>query len=88
MTRLTTSAARKDFAETVNKVAYTGERVIVHRRGKDVAALISVKELRLLDRLYKMFENHSDIKAARAALDEAGDNIPYDEVRRELGLLD
>jgi len=30
---LSAGKARQDFAETVNRVAYGGERIVVHRRG-------------------------------------------------------
>ena len=38
MTHLSASAAREELAETVNRVAYGGERVVIERRGKAVAA--------------------------------------------------
>lgn len=43
--------ARKDLAELVNQVAYRGERVVLTRHGKVMAALISAEELELLERL-------------------------------------
>ena len=42
--------ARIELAELVNRVAYTGEHVVLTRHGKPVAALVSIAELgRLTD---------------------------------------
>jgi prevent-host-death family protein len=43
--------ARKDLAELVNQVAYRGERIVLTRHGKAMAAIVSAEELELLDRL-------------------------------------
>lgn len=43
--------ARKDLAELVNQVAYRGERIVLTRHGKAVAAIVSAEDLELLDRL-------------------------------------
>ncbi len=67
MVRLNASEARHDFAEVINRVAYRGERVVLHRRGKDVVALVSLEDLALLEK----FEDQQDLRDARAALREA-----------------
>ena len=45
MERLSVLEAREDFAETLNRVAYQGARVILHRRGKDVCAIVPLSDL-------------------------------------------
>ncbi len=88
MTRVNASEARKEFADTLNRVAFGGEHIVLHRRGKDVAAMISMEALRLLERLLEEYEDREDVKAAREALAESDERIPYERVRRELGLAD
>ena len=51
MTRLSISKAREEFPEVLNRAAYGKERTIVSRRGKDLAAVIPIEDLRLLERL-------------------------------------
>ena len=41
--------ARKNFSELMARVAYTGQRVIVKRKGKPMIALISMADLRRLE---------------------------------------
>ncbi len=80
--KVTTADARKNFADIVNKVAYGKEPVILTRRGQDVAALVSIEELELLQQI----EDHIDIEDAKQALAEPGDNIPAEEFWKQLGL--
>jgi prevent-host-death family protein len=79
---ITTAEARKNFANIVNTVAYGKEPVVLTRRGQEIAALISMEELRLLQKI----EDHIDIIDAKKALEEPGENISADEFWKELGL--
>ena len=47
---ITTAEARKNFADIVNTVAYGKEPVVLTRRGQEIAALISIEELQLLQK--------------------------------------
>ena len=51
MNRIPASKARERLADILNDVAGRGDRVILHRHGKDVAAVISVDDLALLESL-------------------------------------
>jgi prevent-host-death family protein len=73
---------RAKLAEAINRVAYQGERAVLTRHRKGVAALVSMEDLALLEKL----EDEADIKAARAALREGGKPIPWERVKAELGL--
>jgi prevent-host-death family protein len=48
---MTVTQARAEFADLVNRVAYTGEPVVLTRRGKVMAALVSAEDLELLESL-------------------------------------
>ena len=84
MTRLPASQVRDHFAEVLNRVAYGRDRVILERRGKDLAALVSLEDLKLLEAL----EDHIDIQDALAALEEGERQgvIPWEEIKKDLGL--
>jgi prevent-host-death family protein len=77
---------RQDFAETVNRVAYGGERIVLHRRGKNLAALIPLEDLALLEEL----EDRQDAEEARKALADAnamGERpIPWAKAKKKLGI--
>ncbi|MCD4676044.1 MAG: type II toxin-antitoxin system Phd/YefM family antitoxin [Desulfobacula sp.] len=82
VTKISTADARKNFADIVNKVAYGKESIVLTRRGQDVAALVSIDELELLQQI----EDYIDIEDAKKALQEPGENISADEVWKKLGL--
>ena len=79
---ITTADARKNFADIVNKVAYGKEPVILTRRGQKIAALISIDELQLLQKI----EDHIDIEDAKKALEKPGENIYSEDFWKQLGI--
>ena len=82
MTRLAASEVRLQFAEVVNQVAFGGERIVLHRHGKDVAAIVPVADLELLEEL----EKRMDLEEARAALKESGPRVSWEKLKKELKL--
>ena len=82
MTRLNVVDLRQSLADVLNRAEYRGERTVIHRRGKDAAAVISIEDLHLLERLVSAEEEKTDVAAAQAALAEPGERILYSEYRR------
>ena len=84
MEQVAITDARDDFADIVNRVTYRGERVVLTRRGKRLAAIIPVEDLELLERL----EDAADLEEIRAALadPENATPIPWERVKGDLGL--
>jgi len=84
MARISASKARSDLAEVLNRVAYKGERILLHRRGKNVAAVVPIEDFALLEKL----EDRIDLEDARAALAEVRKKgtIPWEKIKSEMGL--
>ena len=82
MTRLTASQLREDMATAINKVAFGGERIVLQRNNKDVAALVPMEDLTLLREL----EDRADLVEIRKALEEPGSNIRWEDIKKELGI--
>jgi len=78
------SEARSRLSELCDRVAYGGERVLITRRKKARVALVSAKDLELLQAL----ENELDLELARKALERVKKDgtIPLEEVARDLGV--
>ena len=81
MPTLEASDVRQELSNTLNRVAFAGERVVINRHGKQVAALVSVEDLEFL----LAAEQQIDLAAAKKALKEKG-SIPWAELKRKLGL--
>ena len=81
---MTAAGARAQFSEIVNRTAFGGERVVVTRRGKPLAALVPIEDLALLEEL----EDRADVRDFRAALKAAHREaaVPWHELKRHLGL--
>ena len=77
---------RDNLADALNKVAYAGERVILARRGKGVAALVSMEDLELLEKM----EDEADVRDAKralAAMKRKGEKpIPLAVIKKRLGM--
>lgn len=82
MTRIPASKARENFSSILDDVAGHGDRVILHRHGKDIAAVIPVQDLELLQAL----EDRYDVEEARAALAVREERVPWPRLKKQLGL--
>src|SRR5712691_1053220 len=67
MQTLDATTARDEFSDMLNRAAYGKERVILTRRGRELAAVVPIEDVRLLEEL----EGRLDLQDARAALAEA-----------------
>ena len=74
------SAARESFPELIERVKHTGERIVIERRGREMAALVTVDDLRILEAL----EDDHDVAVIKARLREK--TIPAKQVHTEFGL--
>jgi prevent-host-death family protein len=77
---------RDHLADALNRVAYSGERVVLERRGKPTAAIVSLDDLALLEAL----EDRDDVRAAKRAIAEMRRKkekpVSWKEVKSQLGL--
>ena len=80
--KITTADARKKFSNIINQVAFGNESFVLTRRGEPIAAIVSMKELKLLQDL----EDRIDIEDAWKAKNEPGEPIPWEELKKELEL--
>jgi prevent-host-death family protein len=77
-TTVGTNDVKTHLSEYLNRVAYRGERVVVERHGKPVAALVSVEDLRKLEAL--------DTRSLDNATDEVRE-AKFLELARQAGLI-
>jgi len=80
--KITTADARKKFSNIINQVAFGNESFVLTRRGEPIAAIVSMKELKLLQDL----EDRIDVEDAWKAKNEPGEPIPWEELKKELEL--
>ena len=78
---LSITKVRDQMAKTVKRVARNGDRVVLERRGKGVAALVSMEDLAFLEKM----EDQADIRAAMKARKEKG-RVSLEELKKRLGM--
>jgi len=66
MTRLTVSKAKTALSDVVDRAAKTKERTVLSRRGKSIAAVVPIEDLRLLEHLTQEEMDRQDIEGKRA----------------------
>ena len=76
--------ARRDCPEYAGGIVYNADvaRVVIERHGHERAAIVPVEDMEALERL----EDQLDVAAAEAALAESDDRIPWERVKKDLGL--
>ena len=84
MATVTAKELKEHSTDVLSRVQYGNERIAVTRHGKEVAAVVSIEDVRLLEQL----ENALDVHDALAAIEEAEreGTISLAELRQELGL--
>jgi prevent-host-death family protein len=86
MVKFSTAEAGKKLSLIIRRAAVEKERIIITRRGKELAALVPMEDMRFLEEL----EDRLDLEEARAALAEAQADperpIPWERLKAELGL--
>lgn len=80
---INTVQAKEEFSELINRVSHNKERIILVRRGKEIAAIIPIEDLILLQDA----QNKSDLQEALEALKEARalGTISLTDLKKELG---
>ena len=81
MTKIALSKFRENLFDLTNKVAYTGERLCIERKGKPFVALVSLDDAQLLEQL----EDKMDLELIKEAL-QRNDFVSWEKAKKELGL--
>ncbi|HLL39040.1 MAG TPA: type II toxin-antitoxin system Phd/YefM family antitoxin [Rubrobacteraceae bacterium] len=75
-----THEAKTRLSEYVNRVHYRGDRIVIERHGKPVAALVSVEDLARLEES----SSGSVEQRYRKALEKAGIEISYPDPDKQI----
>ncbi|MHB0911827.1 MAG: type II toxin-antitoxin system Phd/YefM family antitoxin [Armatimonadota bacterium] len=88
MRTISAQEARAEFADVVGRAEYAHDWTVITKRGKKVAAVISMEDLAVLEECLRRAEDEIDREAAKAALAEAKTEgvVPWETLKSELGL--
>jgi antitoxin Phd len=80
MSRMSVSKAREKLSEVV-QMAHS-EPVVLEHYGRPAAVVVSPE---YYDELLEVFEESQDVAAFDAAVSDGGENIPWEQVKLDLG---
>ena len=81
MTDLVRKEVGATLSDTLDRIISRGERVVLQRRGKDVAAVVSLRDLEFLEAL----EDREDVEEAlRVLADQNDEVIDWEQAKKEL----
>jgi len=80
---INTADAKEQFIDLINLVAHNKERIVLTRRGKDIAAIIPIEDLKLL---LESQDKH-DLREAIDALKDARSvgTLTIEQLKEDLG---
>jgi prevent-host-death family protein len=70
---------RQNMADIIGNVFYGNQRYIIERKGKPVAAVISIEDYKFLERVEDMI----DSKLLKEAIEESSGTFPIEELFAE-----
>lgn len=82
-TYVSTIDAKEEFSELINRVSHNKERILLTRRGKEIAAIVPLEDFHYL----QASQNKLDLDEAVEALQEARTQgtIALDDFKAEIG---
>ena len=83
---VSTVEAREHFSDLINRAAYGNERVVLERRNKALAAMISYEDLEWFEILEDLYDLHAAKNAIKEA--KAKGTISSKDMAKAVGLKD
>jgi prevent-host-death family protein len=79
MTRKGASEVRNDFSGTLDRVAKRRDRIVLQKRGKDVAVLVPLEDLAMLEELEDKLDVLDALRAEAEAAAKGEKPIPWEQ---------
>ncbi len=85
MTRLSVEQARADLDSTLAQVTAQGERIVLRVNGQDVAAIVPLEDLALIEEMDR--QDLEDAGKALAEFEASGEeSVPLEKAASDLGI--
>lgn len=80
---MNTLEAKEQFADLVNRVAHNKERIILTRRGKEIAAIVPLEDLKSIELSQDKHDLHDAIDALKEARHSGA--ITLNQLKEDMG---
>ena len=81
---INTAEAKEQFADLINRVVHSNEHIILTRRGKEIAAIVPIDDLRLI----LQAQDRQDLREAVDSLKDArhAGSLTLEQLKEQLGV--
>ncbi len=83
MILMNTMEAKEQFADLINRVAHSKERIVLTRRGKEIAAIVPLEDLKVLQATQDKHDLHAAIDALKEA--RSTGTMTLDQLKESMG---
>lgn len=83
-TVINTVDAKEQFTDLINRVAHNNERIILTRRGKEIAVIIPIEDLAVLQDSQDKHDLHDAIEALKEARNAGTTSL--EKLKEEAGM--
>lgn len=80
---MNTIEAKEQFSDLINRVAHNKERIVLTRRGKEIAAIVPLEDLMALQQTQDKHDLHAAIDALKEA--RITGSITLDQLKDDIG---
>ena len=81
---MNTVEAKEQFADLINRVAHSKERIILTRRGKEIAAIVPIEDIKAIDVSQDKHDLHDAIDALKEARHSG--SITLSQLKEDVGV--
>jgi prevent-host-death family protein len=82
-TSINTVEAKEEFNDLLSRVSHNKERIILTRRGKEIAALIPIEDFTLLQASQNQYDLHDAMESLKEARNQG--SMTLQEFKDQLG---
>jgi prevent-host-death family protein len=80
---INTADAKEEFSELINRVSHNKERIVLTRRDKEIAAIVPIEDLILLEATQNKADLEEAIEALKVSRREG--TLTLDTLKKEIG---
>lgn len=84
LARISVVKLRDQLADALNRAGYSGERIILERHGKPIAALVPVDDAEFMERYEDEYWGRAAEESAKEMERTGAKPVPWEQVKREL----
>jgi prevent-host-death family protein len=82
-TYISTIDAKEEFSELINRVSHGKERIVLTRRGKEIAAIVPLEDLLFLQKSQSKNDLDEAVEALQEARTQGAESL--EDVKDEIG---